>query len=60
VQVNHTWRGGNRSADWLTNFSFSLDYFNIYIMETPPNEVLRLLFDDFTGAYMPRNIRLTL
>ncbi|CAJ2653897.1 unnamed protein product [Trifolium pratense] len=57
VHFNHTWREGNRSADWLANFSFSLDSFNIHVMENPPNEVSRLLFDDFFGACMPRNIR---
>jgi hypothetical protein len=60
VQINHTWREGNRSADWLVNFNFSLDSFNIHVMETPPNEISRLFFDDFIGACMPRNIRLTL
>jgi hypothetical protein len=60
VQINHTWREGNRSADWLANFNFSLDSFNIHVMETPPNEISRLFFDDFIGACMPRNIRLTL
>jgi hypothetical protein len=39
VLFNHTWRKGNRSADWLANFNFSLDSFNTYIMETPRREV---------------------
>jgi ribonuclease HI len=60
VLFNHTWREGNRSADWLANFSFSLDSFNTYVMETPHREVSSLLFDDISGACMPRNIRVSL
>jgi hypothetical protein len=56
VQVSQTGREGNRRADWVTNFSFPLDSFDIHVMETPHNEVSKLLFDDFTGACMPRNI----
>jgi len=26
VHFNHTWREGNRSADWMTNFNFSLGH----------------------------------
>ncbi|KAK2446639.1 SKP1 protein [Trifolium repens] len=43
VQFNHTCREGNISADWMTNFSFSLNSFNIHVMETPPNEVSNLI-----------------
>jgi hypothetical protein len=60
VHFNHTWREGNKSADWLANFSFSLDFFNTHIMETPPNGISSLLFDDFSGTYMPRNIYVTI
>ena len=27
VLINHTWREGNRAADWLANFSFNLQHF---------------------------------
>jgi hypothetical protein len=37
VQVKHTWQEENRSVDWLTNFSFSLNSFQIHVMETPSN-----------------------
>jgi hypothetical protein len=47
---NHTWQEGNRSADWLANFSFSLDSFNTYVMETPHREVSSFLFDDILHA----------
>ncbi|GAU25598.1 hypothetical protein TSUD_260320 [Trifolium subterraneum] len=60
VHFNHTWREGNRSVDWLANFSFSLDSFNIHVMENPPSEISILLFDDFSGTCMHRNIGLTL
>jgi ribonuclease HI len=33
-QINYTWREGNRSADWLVNVSFNLNYFDLHIMET--------------------------
>lgn len=39
VHFYHTWRDENRSVDWLTNFSFSLNSFQIHIMETPPNRI---------------------
>jgi len=58
VQINHIWREGNRSADWLTNFSLSLDSFDLHVIETPPRELRCLLFDDISGACMPRNVRL--
>jgi ribonuclease HI len=45
VHFNHTWREGNRSADWLANLSFFMDSFNFH----PPSEVSSLLFDDFLG-----------
>jgi len=57
MHFNHTWREGNRSADWLANFSFSLNSFEIYVMETPPSGISSLLFDDIYGACMPRNVR---
>ena len=60
VLFNHTWREGNRSAEWLANFSFSLNSFNTYVMETPHREVLSLIFNDIFGACMPRNIRVYL
>lgn len=60
VQFNHTWREGNRSADWLANLSFSMDSFNLHVMDTPPSEVCSLLFDDISGTSMPRNIHVTL
>jgi len=59
VKFRHTWREGNGCADWLANSNFSLDSFNCIIMENPSNELRRLLFDDISGASMPRNVRLS-
>jgi len=58
VQLNHTWREGNMSADWLANLSISRDHFNFIVLESPPSEIQRILFDNLSGACMPRNVRL--
>jgi hypothetical protein len=60
VQFNHTCRERNRSADWMANFSISLNSFNIHVIQTPPNEVSSLLFTDISGACMPKNIHIIL
>jgi hypothetical protein len=57
VFFNHTWREGNRSADWLANFSFSLDSFNTYVMETPYREISSLNFNDIYKTCISKNIR---
>jgi ribonuclease HI len=57
TQVIHTWREGNRCADWLANFSLSLDSWNLVVLESPPNGLQRLIYDDISGACMPRNLR---
>jgi len=46
VQINHTWRECNRAADWLANFSLTLNAFDFHVMETPPRELQNILFDD--------------
>ena len=56
IQVHHTLREGSRSADWLGNFSLTMDSWNFTILETPPSELNSLLFDDISGACMPRNV----
>ena len=58
VQINHTLREGNRSIDWLANFSISVNHLNLIILETPPTELQKLVFDDISEACMPRNVRL--
>jgi len=58
VQVLHTLREGNRSADWLANNSLSLDSYRCSMVESPPNDLHSLLFDDFFGVYMPKSVRI--
>jgi uncharacterized protein (UPF0261 family) len=57
VQVRHTWREGNRSADWLANYSLLMSSFDCSIVESPPSELRSLFFDDLSEACMPRNVR---
>jgi len=35
-----------------------MDFLDFHILENPPSELQSLLFDDISGAYMPRNVRL--
>ncbi|GAU34538.1 hypothetical protein TSUD_219210 [Trifolium subterraneum] len=58
VQINHTWREGNKSADWLANYSLTLNSFDLHVLETPLRKLQSLLFYDFSGTCMPRNVRL--
>jgi len=58
VKITHTWREGNKSADWLANFSISMDSLDFHILENPPSELQSLLFDDISGVCMSRNVRL--
>jgi ribonuclease HI len=58
VEIHHTWWEGNRSADWLANFSLTMDSWDFVVLKTPPSELNSLLFDDISGACMPRNVRL--
>ena len=50
VQINHTWREGNRAADWLANFSLTLNAFDFHVIETPPRELQNIIFDDRSDA----------
>jgi len=59
VQFNHTWHEGNRSADWLANLIISTYHFNLLVLlESPPNVVRIILFDDLSETCISRNIRL--
>jgi hypothetical protein len=59
TQVIHTWCEDNICADWLANFSFSLDSRNLLVFETHSSELRRFLFDDIlSGACMPKNVHL--
>jgi hypothetical protein len=56
VQINHTLREGNRCADWLASYSLTKDSFVSIVLEVPPRELQSILFDDISGAYMPKNV----
>ncbi|GAU10638.1 hypothetical protein TSUD_421140, partial [Trifolium subterraneum] len=60
ITFKHTWREGNRCADWLANFSLSQSSFDVRNLETPPRELQSLIFDDISGACMPRNVNVIL
>ncbi|GAU36844.1 hypothetical protein TSUD_213680 [Trifolium subterraneum] len=60
VIFQHTWREGNRCADWLASFSLNQSSYDVRILENPPRELQHLLFDDITGACMPRSVRVIL
>jgi hypothetical protein len=57
VEINHTWREGNKSADWLANFSLALNFFDLYVIKTPTRELISLIFDDISGTCMPQRVR---
>ncbi|CAJ2642253.1 unnamed protein product [Trifolium pratense] len=54
TQFQHTWREGNRSADWLANHSLMQDSFDFITLETPPIDLQNSLFADISGVSMPR------
>lgn len=56
VQFRHTWREGNRCADWLTTFSLSSDSFGVTRLESPPSELHSFLFYDLFGTCFPRHV----
>jgi len=48
MQINHTWREGSRAANWLSNFSLTLNSFDL-----PSSELQNILFDDISDSCMP-------
>ncbi|CAJ2667736.1 unnamed protein product [Trifolium pratense] len=60
VMFKHTWREGNRCADWLASFSLNQSSYDVRILEDPPRELQQILFDDVSGACMPRSVRVVL
>jgi hypothetical protein len=58
VQINHTLREGNKCADWLASYNLTKDSFGSIVLEVPPRELQSILFDDISGAYMSKNVRL--
>ncbi|CAJ2657953.1 unnamed protein product [Trifolium pratense] len=60
VMFKHTWREGNRCADWLASFSLNQSSYDVRILEDPPRELQQILFDDVSGACMPRSVRVVM
>lgn len=58
MKINHNWREGNISVDWLANISITKDHLNLLVLETPHRELQRLMSDDVSGACMLRNVSL--
>jgi len=56
VEIHHTWREGNRSANWLANFSLTMNSWDFVVLETPHSELNSLIFDDIYGVCMPINV----
>jgi hypothetical protein len=54
VILSHTWREWSTRANWLANFSYSLNFFDIHILETLRRELQSILFNDIIGAWIPR------
>ncbi|CAL1361155.1 unnamed protein product [Linum trigynum] len=55
VSLVHTYREGNRVADWLSKHSLVYPY-GMYVLDSPPPELLPLLQDDSNGVTLPRSI----
>ncbi|KAH1039205.1 hypothetical protein J1N35_040948, partial [Gossypium stocksii] len=53
VRIEHIFREGNRVVDGLASMSFSRP-FGRYIFMQPPDEVLKLLHDNYSGMAWPR------
>ncbi|CAL1414425.1 unnamed protein product [Linum trigynum] len=57
VRLVHTYREGNRVADWLSKHSLVYP-FGMYELEAPPLEVNRICYEDEAGTSFPRMVRL--
>ncbi|CAL1392202.1 unnamed protein product [Linum trigynum] len=57
VRLVHTYREGNRVADWLSKHSLVYP-FGMYELEAPPLEVNKICYEDEAGTSFPRMVRL--
>ena len=48
--ISHVYREGNRSADWMANFSLKHEQ-GVSLHESPPTEVENILVDDASGVF---------
>jgi len=46
--------------DWLENFNVILIFFYIHILEAPPKDLLKLIFNNISGACISLNVDVTL
>ncbi|CAL1361451.1 unnamed protein product [Linum trigynum] len=53
VQLDHTYREGNRVADWLSKHSLVYP-FGMHELEAPPSELARIIREDLMGVSFPR------
>jgi hypothetical protein len=60
VQFHVTWREDNWCADWFASYSIYKVSLVCSNVEVSSSELHKLLFDDFSGTCMTRNIRLLL
>ncbi|CAL1360326.1 unnamed protein product [Linum trigynum] len=55
IRIVHTYREGNRAADWLSKHSLVYPY-GVYELAEPPNGLKQVLRDDMLGATFQRRI----
>jgi hypothetical protein len=55
-QINHIWREGNKSTDWLAAYSLTLNSFDLHVLETPPRELQNFLFYNMSDTCMSQSI----
>ncbi|CAL1356848.1 unnamed protein product [Linum trigynum] len=55
VQLVHTYREGNRVADWLSKHGLVYP-FGVHELANPPSELSRILTDDTLGVSFPRMV----
>ncbi|CAL1355748.1 unnamed protein product [Linum trigynum] len=55
VRLCHTYREGNRVADWLSKHSLVYPY-GKYELDTPPEALQAIIGDDMRGQSFPRNV----
>lgn len=53
VVINHTFRQGNRAADWLAKFALSVHSTHVWHV-VPPRDLFPFLFDDNLGRALER------
>ncbi|CAL1397227.1 unnamed protein product [Linum trigynum] len=55
VRIVHTYREGNRAADWLSKHSLIYPY-GMHELSNPPREIGQILRDDFMGVSFERQV----